>query len=94
MALKHARHAQLLGLIAPMALARPVAVALGAPRPSGEERATTVRVGLVVSLVAALALALVRVAAPVERVDGPGAPISALGAVPPDLRSKPRAQRL
>jgi len=57
MALEHSRHQVLLGIIAPMLLARPIASAFGA--------------------------------APIERTDGAAAPISALGAVPQELRRKP-----
>ena len=88
MALQHARHAQLLGLVAPMLLARPIADAIGAPRPRGAPP-DVARVALTASVVAALAISALRIAEPVARVDGPAAPISALAAVPADLRAKP-----
>jgi len=87
MALAHARHAQLLGLIAPMLLARPIAEAIGAPA-SGDLRPVA-RTALAAALMGALALGLVRLASPAVRADGPGAPIAALEAVPPELREKP-----
>jgi hypothetical protein len=87
MALAHARHAQLLGLVAPMLLARPIAGAIGAGRPG--EPGEAARVGLAATLAAALALAALRLTLPIVRVDGPAAPISALAAVPPEVRAKP-----
>jgi hypothetical protein len=86
MALQHARHAQLLGLVAPMLLARPIAESIGGARRAGPE---TARVALTASLAAALAMSALRIAEPIVRVDGPGAPISALAAVPAELRAKP-----
>jgi hypothetical protein len=88
MALQHARHAQLLGLVAPMLLARPIADAIGAARPR-EARRDVARVALTASFAAALGLSALRIAEPIVRIDGPAAPISALAAVPPQLRTKP-----
>ena len=88
MALQHARHAQLLGLIGPMLLAKPIAAATAAVRPEGDGRQVA-RAALAASLAAAVALAPLRFAAPIVRVDGQSAPISALRAVPPELRAAP-----
>ena len=88
MALQHARYAQLLGLVAPMLLARPIAGAIGAGHP-GERRRDVARVALTASVAAALVTGALRMAAPLARVDGPTAPISALAAVPAELRAKP-----
>ena len=88
MALQHARHAQLLGLVAPMLLARPIAEAIGAAE-SREARREVARVALAASLTAMLAIGALRLAEPIARADGPAAPISALAAVPPELRAKP-----
>ncbi len=77
MALQHARHAQLLGLIGPMLLARPIAAAIGAARPAGDRRRVA-RAALAASLTTALAIGTLRLAAPIVRVDGLTAPISAL----------------
>ncbi len=88
MALSHARHAQLLGLLAPMLLARPIAAAIGARRPPEPARAVA-RVALAASLAVALPMAAVRLAEPTAPVEGPSAPISALAAVPPTLRAEP-----
>ena len=88
MALQHSRHELLLGIIAPMLLAGPVAEATGAAGPR-EDWGRAARVALTVSLAAALAIGGLRLMTPIERVDGTAAPISALKAVPPDLKAKP-----
>jgi len=87
MALSHARHAQLLGLVAPMLLARPIAEAIGVGRPGALKEVA--RVALAAGLAAGLGLSALRFAEPIVRVDGPAAPISALAAAPPELRAKP-----
>ena len=71
-----------------MLLARPIATAFGA-EPFGEEWRRVARIALAATLAAALAIGAMRLLAPVERTDGAAAPISALGAVPPELRRKP-----
>ncbi len=88
MALQHSRHELLLGIVGPMLLARPIAEAIGAARP-GEDWGRIVRFALTASLIAALAFGAVRLMRPIVRVDGAAAPISALKAVPPELRAKP-----
>ena len=88
MALEHARHAQLLGLVAPMLLASPIAEAIGAAR-QREWRQGVARVALAGSLAAAMALGALRFAEPIVRGDGRVAPISALAAVPAGLRTMP-----
>ena len=88
MALEHARHAQLLGLLAPMLLASPIAEAIGVA-PQRESRQGVARVALAGSLAAAMALGLLRFAEPIVRGDGPVAPISALAAIPTGLRTLP-----
>ena len=88
MALQHSRHQALLGILAPMLLARPVAAAVGAGAIAGERRrAATIAVAA--TLAGALMIATARLLAPIEPVDETSAPISALQAVPPDLRAKP-----
>ena len=84
MALQHSRHQVLLGIIAPMLLARPIAAAFGAA-PVGEERRLVARTALFASLAAALAIGGARLMAPIERTDGAAAPISALSAVSREL---------
>jgi hypothetical protein len=88
MALQHSRHQALLGILAPMLLAKPIAAAVGAGSIAGERRraATT---AIAVTVAGALMIAAARLLAPIERVDSSSAPISALHAVPPDLRAKP-----
>ena len=88
MALQHSRHQVLLGIIAPMLLARPIATAIGAGA-IGEERRRVARVAMAATVASALAIAGARLMAPIERTDGAAAPISALSAVPPELRRKP-----
>jgi hypothetical protein len=87
MALAHARHQLLLGILAPMLLARPIANAIG--QPPGRDARPVAPIALAATLMACLTLSAARLAAPVERVDGPTAPISALKAVPAALRAKP-----
>jgi hypothetical protein len=88
MALQHSRHQALLAILAPMLLARPIAAAFRAAPVAGERRrvATT---AIAATVAGALMIAGARLLAPIERVDGSSAPISALAAVPPDLRAKP-----
>ncbi len=87
MALAHARHAQLLGLVAPMLLAKPITQAIGEPAPN-DFRAVQ-RSTLAAFLLGALAFTGLRASAPIVRTDGPGAPIAALAAVPAELRETP-----
>ena len=85
MALQHSRHQVLLGIIAPMLLARPIAAAIGAGRFGEDGR----RIALPATVAAALAIGAVRLMTPIEQTDGASAPISALSAVPQELRRKP-----
>ncbi len=87
MALEHVRHQLLLGLLAPMLLARPVARAIG-QAPAADWRRTE-RIALAATAAACLVIGAARLLMPVERVDGTAAPISALKAVPPELRARP-----
>jgi hypothetical protein len=94
LALHHTRHGMLLGLLAPMILARPIALALAqtpqealAQEPDASRGLTRVQAALAVSLF--VALASVRLANPVAREDGPMAPISAVAAVAAELRARP-----
>jgi hypothetical protein len=88
MSLQHSRHQMLLGILAPMLLARPIAAAIRAERP-GEHWRRAARVALPATIAAVLAIGGVRLLAPIEPTDGAAAPISALSAVPPELRRKP-----
>ncbi len=87
MALAHARHALLLGLVAPMLLARPIAEAAGAAAPGDARRVAPV--ALAAALAGALAFAGLRAAVPLSRTDNSTAPIAALAAVPAGLRERP-----
>ena len=71
-----------------MLLARPVAAAIGMGS-AGEEGRRVARVALTATVAAALTIGGARLIVPIERIDGAAAPISALGAVPPELRRKP-----
>jgi hypothetical protein len=93
LALHHTRHGMLLGLLAPMILARPIAEALtetpseALPQEPDASRGMT-RVQTALALALFGALAGLRLAIPVTRADGPMAPISALAAVPAELRAR------
>jgi hypothetical protein len=71
-----------------MLLARPIAAAIRAERP-GEEWRRATRIALPATVAAALAIGGVRLLMPIEPIDGLAAPISALSAVPLELRRKP-----
>lgn len=86
LALHHQRHAMILGLLAPMILARPIAEAIDLP-PAPWRVLSRAQVGTV--LAAFIVLAGLRVAVPIAREDGPTAPIAALAAVPAELRAQP-----
>ena len=87
MALEHVRHQLLLGLLAPMLLARPVAKAIG--QEPAENWRRIARIALAATAAACLVVGAARLLMPVERVDGTAAPISALKAVPPELKARP-----
>ncbi len=91
LALQHARHLMLIGMIVPLLVAGPLGAALlaeaggGRPAAGARWRRGVPAAGLAV---AALMLAA-RLAVPVVRVDGPTAPIAALAHVPAALRAEP-----
>lgn len=85
LALHHTRHAMILGLIAPMILARPIAAAIGQPAPRRFRFGVSQSLALIAIFVI---LAGLRLAVPVARDSGPMAPISALATVPAELRAK------
>jgi hypothetical protein len=65
MALQHSRHQMLLGILAPLLLARPIAAAIRAERP-GEEWRRVARVALPATIVATLTIGGVRLLTPIE----------------------------
>lgn len=87
MALQHTRHVVPLGLVAPLLLAAPLGEAV-ADGYRGELR-SRLRPILAVALVGLIVITAVRFVHPLVRKDGYHAPISALEAVPTDLRAKP-----
>jgi hypothetical protein len=88
---QHVRQEVLLGVIAPLVIAEPLGQALGSPAPPPPWRLLDAqlwpRTVLAISLLAAAAA--VRLAAPVVRVDGETAPVTALAHVPAPLRLAP-----
>jgi hypothetical protein len=88
LSLQHGRHQMLLGVLAPMLLAAPIARAIG-QEASPTRKTNPYRPAILAAAALAIALAAVRIAWPVVRVDGPTAPIAALTAVPAALREQP-----
>ncbi len=88
MALHQVRQQMVLAIIAPLLLAGPMAASFS-PAKDELRRMGLDRFAFVASVAAMALMAALRLALPVQRVDGPGAPISALAAVPADLRQKP-----
>ncbi len=86
LSLHHVRHAMMLGLIGPMILACPIAAATAQPAP---EPASLGRREFYAVVGLFLALLGLRLAVPVASKDSSMAPISALAAVPAELRAKP-----
>lgn len=87
MALQHVRHVVVLGVVGPMLLARPLGEALAPDHlPELGRRA---RPAMLIGLAVVLALTGARLIHPLVRTDGYHAPISALEAVPAEVRSKP-----
>jgi len=85
MALGHTRHQMLAGFIAPLLIAE----SLGRSLPPGAQAGAVARRGWVAAgLSLAVCLAALRLTLPVVRTDGPAAPISALGHVPPSLTAQ------
>ncbi len=85
MSLQHVRHQLVLAVLAPLILAAPVGQALGHAR----EAVRPARALLAGFAVAAVLLLGLRVALPVQRVDGPTSPVTALAHVPAELAAQP-----
>jgi hypothetical protein len=86
LALRHARHGMVLGVVGPMILAGPIARALGETAVGPLRLSRAQGAGLAALFIA---LAGIRLAVPLERRDNPSAPVSALAAVPASLRGAP-----
>ncbi|NQE63194.1 hypothetical protein [Caulobacter sp. RHG1] len=85
MSLQHVRHQLVLAVLAPLILAAPVGQALGHAR----EAARPSRALLAGFAVACVLLLGLRLALPIQRVDGPTSPVTALAHVPADLAAQP-----
>ena len=88
MAISHARHQVLLGVLAPMLLAEPVARAIGAAAVEPGRRAFP-KLAVAAAVLGAAVLGAVRLAVPLARHDSLMAPISAVAAVPAQVRATP-----
>jgi hypothetical protein len=87
MSLQHARHQMLLAIFAPMLLAGPIAAALDARAKASAPRLP--RGFALGALALAVVITAARLALPIARGDSASAPMTALAAVPADLRAKP-----
>lgn len=85
MTLQHERQLMMLGFIAPLLLAKPLAEALD----QGPGEATRARAVWVAFAVVGVALVVVRLAVPVVRHDGLTSPVTALAHVPQSLAQRP-----
>ncbi len=85
MALHQGRQQMVLAIVAPLLLAAPMGEAFPANATAAPIRRFVWRGALAVLALAAV----LRAAFPLERMDSPTAPISALAAVPPELRKQP-----
>ncbi|MCI4679195.1 hypothetical protein K9U39_05990 [Rhodoblastus acidophilus] len=85
LALQHSRHSMLLGLVAPMILARPIAKAIGQPK-LAPSRLSRPQIAVFSSLF--LICAGIRLAAPIQRENAPMSPVAAIATVPAQLRDK------
>jgi len=85
LSLSQGRHQMLLGMVAPMILCGPIAIALA----RAGERPERHRMVAALSFVAALVLLGLRLAVPLPRVDTQVSPISALAATPAEIRAEP-----
>ena len=87
MTLQHTRHALLFALVAPLLLARPIGAAFGEEK--ADAPADTQRRSDIVFALGAAALLAARLIAPLPMHDTKVTPVSALAAVPPELRARP-----
>ena len=87
MTLQHTRHALLFALVAPLLLARPIGAAFGETK--GDAPVEMQRRSDIAFAIGAAALLVARLVAPLPMHDTKVTPVSALAAVPSDLREKP-----
>ena len=85
MSLQHVRHQLVLAAIAPLLLAGPLAEALG-HEPARSKLSRPLLIGFGVACVLLLG---VRLALPLQRVDGLNSPVTAIESLPADLKAKP-----
>lgn len=85
MSLQHIRHQLVLAALAPLLLAEPLAQALG-HEPARPKLSRALLVGYAVVCVL---LVGVRLALPLQRVDGLNSPVTALASLPADLKAQP-----
>ncbi len=85
LSLSHARHQMLLGMVGPMILCHPIATSLGVPA----DVRRRLRFAPVISAILALMIIGGRLAMPLARTDSYPSPISALAAVPAEIRARP-----
>jgi hypothetical protein len=88
MSLQHVRQEVLLGVVAPLILAEPLGRALGRAEPGTMGRPMPAPQAVLAAALALLAIAL-RLLIPEVRLDGPTAPVTALGHVPAALLAQP-----
>jgi len=86
LALGHARHETLFGVVGAMLIAAPVGALI---KKTDASPAPQPLAAFAPALFPALIVAAFRLMSPIERVDGPSAPIAALAAVPEALRERP-----
>lgn len=86
MALQHTRHQLLLGVVGALILAQPLAAALGQ---QAMAKARSARWPAAAALGLAAILITARLTIPITRADGSASPISALAAVPAQVRATP-----
>ena len=86
LALQHNRHQMLVGFVGSLLIADPLGKSM---RPGAMASAAARRGWAVLGLSLAACLATIRMALPLQRVDAPSSPISALSHVPPSLAAQP-----
>ncbi len=88
LSLNQVRHQMLLGIVGPILLAKPLALAFPQPE-SGEGRRSSLPWPAAIAALASVLALAARLAIPIVRTSGPYAPMAALQAVPDQLRRRP-----